>query len=414
MASRQARQMQEVEDAFQTLPDRYLGAPPGFDVTFHVRLGDVGHTFEVRATEGTVRVRKGISRRAADVVLGTDTGTWLALRNGELSGIDAFLDRRLYARGDLDHALMFESLFRLPDGREPLLQVRHAGAQGRQLSVASIGTGPDVVLIHGLGATKSSFMDMAAHLSRAGHRVHAVDLPGFGGSQKPLFAPYNAIWFAQAVFDALDDLGLPAVHLVGNSLGGRVAIEMALERPERVRSVAALCPAVAFIKRDFRHIVRILRPEFGVLPHRFTRNAVDAQLRDLFVDLSALDPSMADIIVDEFQRIYSSPRARMAFLTTARNIYLDAPYGRGGFYPRLAELTPPAMFVWATHDRLVPAAFAKHVERALPSADQIVIEDCGHVPQVERPEQTAGIVRRLIAGAESLHPASPDPLRLVA
>ena len=58
-----------VEDAFETLPDRYLGAPPGYDVTFHVRLGDVGHTFEVRATSGTVRVRKGISRRPADVVL---------------------------------------------------------------------------------------------------------------------------------------------------------------------------------------------------------------------------------------------------------------------------------------------------------------------------------------------------------
>ena len=409
-----AAELHAVEEAFHTLPDRYLGAPPGFDVTFHVRLGDVGHTFEVRATEGTVRVRKGISRRPADVVLGTDMATWLALRSGEITGIDAFLDRRLYARGDMDLALMFESLFHLPDGRKPHLELRHAGAAGRRVSVASIGTGPDVVLIHGLGATKSSFMDMAAHLSRAGHRVHAIDLPGFGGSDKPLIAPYNAIWFAEMVFEALDELGLAGVHLVGNSLGGRVAIEMALDRPERVRSVSALCPAVAFIKRDFRHIVRILRPEFGVLPHRFTRGLVNAQLHDLFVDLAALDPSMADIIVDEFQRIYSSAGARMAFLTTARNIYLDAPYGRGGFYPRLAELQPPSLFVWGTHDRLVPAAFARHVERALPSADQVILDNCGHVPQVERAEQTAGIVQRLIGQAEALHPTRPDPLTLVA
>ena len=83
--------LQQVEEAFHTLPDRYLGAPPDFDVTFHVRLGDMGHTFEVRATEATVRVRKGISRRPADVVLGTDIATWLALRDGTITGVDAFL-----------------------------------------------------------------------------------------------------------------------------------------------------------------------------------------------------------------------------------------------------------------------------------------------------------------------------------
>ena len=409
-----AAELAEVEEAFHTLPDRYLGAPPGFDVTFHVRLGDLGHTFEVRATEGTVRVRKGISRRPADVVLGTDIETWLALRSGDVNGVDAFLDRRLYARGDLDLALMFESLFRLPDGRRPQLQLRHAGQPGRRLSVASLGTGPDVVLIHGLGATKSSFLDTAAHLARSGHRVHAVDMPGFGGSEKPLVAPYNATWFAARVLDALDELGLAGVHRAGNSLGGRVAIEMALARPHRVRSVTAICPAVAFIKRDFRHLVRILRPEIGLLPHRFTRRMVDGQLMDLFSDVDAIDPSMADIVVDEFQRIYASPGARAAFLTAARNIYLDRPYGRGGFYPRLADLEAPSLFMWGTHDRLIPVGFRKHVERALPRADHVVLEGCGHMPQVERPEHTAGIIARLVSGAEALHPARPDPLTLVA
>ncbi len=403
-----------VEDAFETLPDRYLGAPPGYDVTFHVRLGDVGHTFEVRATSGTVRVRKGISRRPADVVLGTDLKTWLALREGTINGIDAFLQRRLYARGDLDLALQFESLFRLPDGREPHLLLRHVGRKGTRVSVASLGEGPDVLLIHGLGGTKSNFLDLAAHLARAGNRVHAVDLPGFGGSDKPLLAPYEARWFAGVMFDAMDRLGIPRAHLVGNSLGGRIAIEMGLAHPGRVRSVAALCPAVAFIRRDFRHVVRLLRPELGLLPHRFTRHAVDAQLRDLFADVSALDPAMADIVVDEFQRIYGSPGARLAFLRAARNIYLDAPFGRGGFYTRLAALKPPALFVWGTHDRLVPPALRRYVERALPAAGHVLLDDCGHLPQVERAEQTAGIVGRLIDRAEALDPAGPDPLRLAA
>ena len=70
---------------------------------------------------------------------------------------------------------------------------------------------------------------------------------------------------------------------------------------------------------------------------------------------------MADVVVDEFQRIYARAGARIAFLSAARNIYLDAPFGRGGFYPRLAELEPPALFVWGSHDALIPAAFERHV-----------------------------------------------------
>ena len=68
-------------------------------MTYHVRLGDIGHTFEVRCTEHTARVRKGISARPADVVIGTDSRTWLRLRAGELSAVEAFRERTLYARG---------------------------------------------------------------------------------------------------------------------------------------------------------------------------------------------------------------------------------------------------------------------------------------------------------------------------
>src|SRR5437016_6997248 len=93
-----ARLLETVDAAFRSLPDRYLGAEPGFDATYHLRLGDVGHTWEVRCTTHGTRVRKGITRREPDVVIGTDATTWLRLRRGELSGIEAFSQRRLSAR----------------------------------------------------------------------------------------------------------------------------------------------------------------------------------------------------------------------------------------------------------------------------------------------------------------------------
>src|SRR4051794_36085781 len=404
----QAPALALVEEGFRTLPERYLGAPAGFDVTYHVRLGDIGHTFEVRCTEQAARVRKGISARPADVVIGTDARTWLRLRAGELSAVEAFRERTLYARGELDNAVRFEGLFRLPDGRDPLMRVhdvKTSSAPTRTVSVLTIGDGgTDVLLIHGLGAAKSSFFDCAALLAEAGHRVHAIDLPGFGGSSKPPTAPYTAPWFAKSVCRVMDELEIASAHLVGNSMGGRVALEIGLRRPERVRSIAALCPAVAFVKRDFHPVVRLLRPELGLLPHRLRRGMVERRLWSLFCDPDALDPSVADVVVDEFQRIYGSAGARVAFYASARNIYLDRPFGRGGFYPRLAELEPPPLVVWGSHDRLIPPGFRRYVAEALPSAEQIVLEGCGHVPQVERPEQTAGMLRRLIARAEGLGP----------
>jgi pimeloyl-ACP methyl ester carboxylesterase len=402
--SLQERSLRLVEEGFRTLPERYLGAPAGFDVTYHVRLGDIGHTFEVRCTEHGARVRKGISARPADVVIGTDAATWLRLRTGELSAVEAFRERSLYARGELDNAVRFEGLFRLADGRDPLMRVHDVEVSGgvRVSTLTLAGDGADVLLIHGLGAAKSSFFDCAALLAEAGYRVHALDLPGFGGSSKPATAPYSATWFADAVRGVMDALEIESAHLVGNSMGGRVALEIALQHPERVRSVAALCPAVAFVKRDFHPLVKLLRPELGLLPHKLRRGMVERRLWSLFCDPDALDPSVADVVVDEFQRIYGSAGARVAFYASARNIYLDRPFGRGGFYPRLGGLEPPALFVWGTHDKLIPPGFRRHVAEALPGAEQIVLDGCGHVPQVERPEQTAGMLRRLFDRAEAL------------
>jgi pimeloyl-ACP methyl ester carboxylesterase len=394
-----ACRLADVETAFRTLPERYLGADPGFDATYNIRLRDLGHTWEVRCTAHAARVRKGASRRPPDVTISTDAETWLAMREGELSGIDAFECRRLSVTGNLDYAVGFEGMFRLPGGRPPLLQIHDVPVGRHHISSLTMGHGPDVLLLHGLGGTRASLFATAAALGQR-YRVHAPDLPGFGSSCKPARAPYNARWYAETMLAFMDAQDISHAHVVGNSMGGRIAIEMGLIEPERVRSLGLLCPAVAWVKRGFHPLVRLLRPEFGLLPHGFTRNTVSSQFWSLFYDRDLIDPEVGELMVDEFRRIYHSAGARLAFLASARNIYLEAPYGRHGFYPRLAELQPPALFVWGAYDSLVPAAFGRHVAKWLPGAEQVTIADCGHVPQVERPEQTNELLIRFIARNE--------------
>ena len=93
-----------------------------------------------------------------------------------------------------------------------------------------------------------------------------MDLPGFGSSDKPARAPYNARWYAETMLTFMDVQGITAAHVVGNSMGGRIAIEMGLVEPERIRALGLLCPAVAWVRRGFHPLVRLLRPEVGLLP----------------------------------------------------------------------------------------------------------------------------------------------------
>ena len=396
-----SRRWEAVLETFRSMPERYLGAPRGFDATYHFVLGDLGRTWEVRVSEQDVRVRLGTSS-TPDATIGADSQTWLALIDGRTTGIEGFFSHRLWARGDLDLALTFEGLFQRPDGTPPSGRVHRVGPAHRDVSVLTLGHGPDVVLLHGLGSSKVSFFDTAAQLSRD-YRVHALDLPGFGSSSKPAGAAYNARYFADAVVAYLDAEGIGSAHLVGNSMGGRVALEVALTRPERVGALALLCPAVAFVRRGLHPLVRLARPELGTLPHRLPGALVERQFWRMFADRDVVDPQLAQIAVDDFQHLYRSRRARYAFLSAARNIYLEAPFGRRGFYPRLAGLQAPALFVWGSEDPLIPASFSRHVAEWLPSAEQIVLEGCGHVPQIERPAQTIGMLRRLFAGADALH-----------
>lgn len=394
-----AARLDAVKRAFRTLPDRYLGADPGFDATYHVKLCDLGHSWEVRCTSHAARVRQGATRRRPDVTITTDADTWLALRQGELSGIDAFERRRLNVRGNLDYAIGFEGMFRLPGGRPPLLQIHDVPAGRHRISTLTMGHGPDVLLLHGLGGTRASLLQTAAALSQR-YRVHAPDLPGFGSSSKPARGAYNARWFADILLAVMDEMQIDTTHVVGNSMGGRIAIEMAMVAPERVRALGLLCPAVAWVRRGFHPLVRLLRPEFGLVPHGFPHQAVAAQFWSMFHNRDLIDPAVGDLMVDEFRRIYQTAGARFAFLASARNIYLEAPFGRRGFYPKLAELERPALFVWGSHDRLIPVGFSRYVREWLPGAEQVTLHGCGHVPQVERAAETNQLLLSFFASVK--------------
>jgi pimeloyl-ACP methyl ester carboxylesterase len=318
-----------------------------------------------------------------------------AVIKGSTSGVEAFLAGKLRVRGNIALALQIEGMFatRARPSRFPRPEmVRAAGVDTFYLEA---GSGPPVILLHGLGASNSSMLPPLWDLARD-HRVLAPDLPGFGGSEKPIRS-YDFPFFADWLGAFMDSVGLDKADLVGNSLGGRIALEAGLSLPERVGRMVLLCPSPAFLRgRQYVPIVKLLRPELAVLPMLLTHGAVVEGARSMFSKPDRLHSEWYDAFADEFLRVFASPRGRVALFSAARQVYLEKPSGDQGFWHRLPTLKRPALFVWGEKDWLVPARFEHHISEALPNCESVVLKDCGHVPQYELPTKTNRLIREFL------------------
>ena len=221
---------------------------------------------------------------------------------------------------------------------------------------------------------------------------HTMDLPGFGDSDKPVFAAYDAGFFSRWGAAVLDALEIERAHVVGHSLGGRAAIEFGLQRPDRVTRLVLMMPSLAWRRsRPWAPWLRLVRPELGVLqltPRLFVERFLDWLLPDDASEWAAAGK-------DEFLRSFMTPAGRAAFYAAARQIYLEEPDGPRGFWSRLSGLAMPSLFIWGKKDRLVPLAFQRHVSAILPTSRHLEL-DCGHVPQLERPREVHAAIRRFL------------------
>ena len=345
--------------------------------------------------DGRLRLEPADRARRPDARLCADAATWTRVARDLRGGMNAFRHGKLEIRDDLHLGVGFLAATAGTDDPARLEMARVRTRIGN-IAVARAGD-PDafpVVLLHGLGGTKASFLPTVAALAEE-YRLLAIDLPGFGDSVKPVAAAYDPRFFAHTVRGFLDACGIERAHLIGNSMGGRVAFEVGFRYPERVERIVGLAPALAWLRgRPWTPLVKALRPELGLI-QLAPRGVIEEAVRRF---VPGGRDGWSAVGVDEFLRAYLTPRGRAAFYASLRNIYLDEPEGDEGFWTRLRALQHDTLFVWGRQDRLVPLGFARHVREALPSAVHVEL-DCGHVPQLEAPRQTHEAIRRFLAAA---------------
>jgi pimeloyl-ACP methyl ester carboxylesterase len=383
---------EEALSPLDRLIERY--DPSVFDLgRGHARIRIEGATpgpRDVLLEDGSARVVPPNGHHDAE--LGADRQTWEAVATDIRDGMAAFRAGKLRVRRDLHLGVGFLAATAPPTG-PGRLRIRGVDTPTGRMSTMEAGQGEPVILIHGLGATKASFLPTIGALAPS-YRTIAVDLPGFGDSAKPLLAPYDARFFASSIVELLDALELDRAHLIGNSMGGRVAIETGIRAPERVDRLVMLAPSLAWLRaRPWAPYLRWVPTQLGLIQPA-PRAIVERIVRNL---IPGADTEWTAAGIDEFLRSYLQPSGRAAFYAAARNIYLEEPHGQNGFWTRLESLQAPSLFVWGRKDVIVPAAFARYVRDALPSAQHLEL-GCGHVPQLERPRETHEAIHRFLRG----------------
>lgn len=248
-----------------------------------------------------------------------------------------------------------------------------------------------LILIHGLGNEADTWRHVIPRLSER-FRVIAVDLPGFGRSDKPSRA-YTAPFFCSALFELMGVLGIARAGLVGHSLGAVIAHFAALQRPDRVDTLVLVSGSLfASSQKLDAATLLFLIPGVGEYLYRRFQKDPDAAYRSLepyYARLDDLPQSEREFLYRRVNERVADDAQRRAFFSTLRRLALWLPAQQRSLRERLAGLTVPTLVIWGEADRINPVAMGQALAAAQPPARFVVIPGAGHNVQEEQPQAVA-------------------------
>lgn len=272
---------------------------------------------------------------------------------------------------------------------------RWVEVDGAPLNTIVLGSGPPLVFVHGLSGSWPNWLEQMAAFAGE-RRVVAMDLPGFGHSPMPRreisIAGYARI--LEGLFDALE---IDAAAVVGNSMGGFIAAELAIAVPQRVErlvlvSAAGLStyrnPAVARALPTMQRIERAMATTGAWLASRSETVARRPRLREATLGLVVRHPSRLDGALAAEQLRGAGKPGFMAALESILGYEVRQ---------RLPEIACPTLIVWGDRDRLIDVGDADLFEQLIPDSRKVIFEDTGHMAMLEQPERFNPLLRGFLA-----------------
>ncbi|MFA5308982.1 MAG: alpha/beta fold hydrolase [Dehalococcoidales bacterium] len=273
--------------------------------------------------------------------------------------------------------------------------------QDKFIKVGSINTrywvagdkGSAVVLVHGLGGFAENWVHNVEALAQR-HRVYAMDLLGFGRTDNtPLVRNINTL--VRFINDFMQAVNVPKAALVGNSLGGGLVLQFALDYPEKVTKLVLVDNAG--MGRDVIFDFRLCSlPLLGELLIRPGVDSCGRTWKAILFDHNLITPELLEL---SFQMI-DRPGAKKALLSALR-AGIDLRGQRAKLtdllLSRLGKITAPVLVVWGKEDRIIPVSHARLAVEKIPGAKLRVFDRCGHMPQFEHPEEFNRLVLDFLA-----------------
>lgn len=254
--------------------------------------------------------------------------------------------------------------------------------------------GSTVLLIHGIGGSLEDWMLNANALAKH-HRVYAMDLVGSGHTDKPS-VPYSISYMAQFVKDFMETENIDRACLIGHSLGGGVSLLFSIQFPDKVEKLVLVNSAGLGKKAAL--LLRLLTlPIIGKLLTRPSRKGTANFLKECVYDPTLI----TDELVEFSYSLAALPGAQNAFLSMLRT------YGnfRGmhkdvlrSIVDNLTTITAPTLIFWGQQDRILSVDHAHVAEKRIPNAQLHIFDPCGHLTQLERPEEFNSRVLEFLAG----------------
>lgn len=251
------------------------------------------------------------------------------------------------------------------------------------------GEGAPLVLIHGFMGT---FCDWRLNMNELARyfAVKAFDLPGFGYSGKPANFDYTTAGYAAFLTALLDELKIEKAAMVGNSLGGQIALMTCLKYPERVSSLVLIdsggCPGCVNYPLFKLLRIRVLgEVMMSLVSPLSVRYALGSMLKDR--------SSITGDTVAYYYDLYKTPNARKAPIIVIRKASADEEEIAGG----LNRINCPTLIIWGADDNVIPVSYAHMFNRSIANSSLMIIDDAGHLPQIDKADTVNRVIRGFLA-----------------